>query len=188
MLITNLNTHAASYVSVAELAEYWDVTRQLVYKHVQSGQLPAIQLGPRCFRIHTKDAVAFERLISSKWRKNSSSTGPDKVRRAPIASVPNRRRQARGDRSLFASNRNSDAPPAAPNDLARQTRREPLTIAQPIQPGSGTAARLPPESLAASFLEANVESLLEADVESLVAPKPLRQARGSRATGRRVRS
>ena len=91
MVITDLNTHAASYVSVAELAEYWDVTRQLVYKHIQSGQLPAIQLGPRCFRVPTKDAVAFERQMSSKWRKNANGGGV-KVGRAPI--VPLTRRQA----------------------------------------------------------------------------------------------
>jgi excisionase family DNA binding protein len=70
MGITNLNTHSASYVTVAELAEYWDVTRQLVYKHIQSGLLPAMRLGPRCFRVRTKDAVEFEQLLSSKWSTN----------------------------------------------------------------------------------------------------------------------
>jgi excisionase family DNA binding protein len=77
MGITNLNTHAASYVTVAELAEYWDVTRQLVYKHIQSGLLPAMRLGPRCFRVRTKDAVDFERLLSSKSPQNAGSvSGP----------------------------------------------------------------------------------------------------------------
>ena len=74
MVITNLNTHAASYVTVAELAEYWDVTRQLVYKHIQSGLLPAMQLGPRCFRVRTKDALEFERMVSS--RSNGTPAGP----------------------------------------------------------------------------------------------------------------
>ena len=67
MGIANLNTHSASYVTVAELAEYWDVTRQLVYKHIQSGLLPAMRLGPRCVRVRTRDAIEFERLQSSKW-------------------------------------------------------------------------------------------------------------------------
>jgi hypothetical protein len=77
MLITNLNTHAASYVSVAELAAYWDVTRQLIYKHIQSGLLPAICLGPRCFRVRTKDALEFERMLSSRPGNGTGSTsGP----------------------------------------------------------------------------------------------------------------
>lgn len=77
MGINNLNTHAASYVTVAELAEYWDVTRQLVYKHIQSGLLPAMRLGPRCFRIRTQDAVEFEQLLSSKWGNNGTPpSGP----------------------------------------------------------------------------------------------------------------
>jgi excisionase family DNA binding protein len=75
MVITNLNTHSASYVTVAELAEYWEVTRQLVYKHIQSGLLPAIRLGPRCFRVRTEDAVAFERLLSSRAEKGNG--GPN---------------------------------------------------------------------------------------------------------------
>jgi excisionase family DNA binding protein len=66
MVITNLNTHSASYVTVAELAEYWEVTRQLVYKHIQSGLLPAMRLGPRCFRVRTSDALEFEKMLSSK--------------------------------------------------------------------------------------------------------------------------
>jgi excisionase family DNA binding protein len=79
MLITNLDTHTASYVSVAELAAYWDVTRQLVYKHIQSGSLPAIRLGPRCFRVRTRDAVEFERRFSS--RSGSGGGSPSGNRR-----------------------------------------------------------------------------------------------------------
>ena len=66
MGISNLRTHSASYVTVAELAEYWEVTRQLVYKHIQTGLLPAMRLGPRCFRVRTADAIDFERQLSSK--------------------------------------------------------------------------------------------------------------------------
>ena len=76
MLITNLNTHNASYVSVAELAEYWEVTRQLVYKHIQAGSLPAMRLGPRCFRVRTADALEFERAVSSRrirWNSGGAS-------------------------------------------------------------------------------------------------------------------
>jgi excisionase family DNA binding protein len=66
MGISNLKTHSASYVTVAELAEYWEVTRQLVYKHIQTGLLPAMRLGPRCFRVRTTDAIDFEQQLSSK--------------------------------------------------------------------------------------------------------------------------
>jgi len=66
MGISNLKTHSASYVTVAELAQYWEVTRQLVYKHIQTGLLPAMRLGPRCFRVRTADAIEFERQLSSR--------------------------------------------------------------------------------------------------------------------------
>ena len=89
MGITNLNTHAASYVTVAELAEYWDVTRQLVYKHIQSGLLPAMRLGPRCFRVRTVDAVAFERILSSRWRKGCEAGAADSAG-AQVVSLRNR--------------------------------------------------------------------------------------------------
>ncbi|RPI51811.1 MAG: DNA-binding protein [Acidobacteria bacterium] len=79
MVITNLSTHAANYVSVAELAEYWEVTRQLVYKHIQAGALPAMRLGPRCFRVRTIDALEFERTVSSRSRKGWSSSGGSKA-------------------------------------------------------------------------------------------------------------
>lgn len=75
MGIANLKTHSASYVTVAELAEYWEVTRQLVYKHIQSGLLPAMRLGPRCFRVRTADAIEFERLLSSKSNAIPGSNG-----------------------------------------------------------------------------------------------------------------
>ncbi len=87
MVITNLSTHAASYVSVAELAEYWEVTRQLVYKHIQAGSLPAMRLGPRCFRVRTTDALDFERALSSRWRKSSNASGARKPTTGAIVLV-----------------------------------------------------------------------------------------------------
>jgi excisionase family DNA binding protein len=75
MGISNLKNHSASYVTVAELAEYWEVTRQLVYKHIQTGLLPAMRLGPRCFRVRTTDAIDFERLLSSKSSSIPGSNG-----------------------------------------------------------------------------------------------------------------
>ena len=81
MGISNLKTHSASYVTVPELAEYWEVTRQLVYKHIQTGLLPAMRLGPRCFRVRTTDAIDFERLLSSK---SSSIPGSNSDRTSSI--------------------------------------------------------------------------------------------------------
>jgi excisionase family DNA binding protein len=99
MGITNLTTHTASYVTVAELAEYWDVTRQLVYKHIRSGQLPAIRLGPRCFRIPTKEVLAFEQLASSKWWKSGRANRGGKSGGAPIVPLRNRAGQSGGQSS-----------------------------------------------------------------------------------------
>jgi excisionase family DNA binding protein len=91
MVITNLNNHSASYVTVAELAAYWEVTRQLVYKHIQSGLLPAIRLGPRCFRVRTEDAVAFERLLSSKAGNGNGSGITPRGVTVPLIRPKNRR-------------------------------------------------------------------------------------------------
>jgi excisionase family DNA binding protein len=63
--IKDLGTHPARYVTVGELAEYWGVSRQRVYKHIDQGSLPAVKLGPRCYRVLTSHAMEFERRISS---------------------------------------------------------------------------------------------------------------------------
>jgi excisionase family DNA binding protein len=60
MSIRDLSTHPAPYVSVAELAEYWQVGRKQLYKYMDAGSLAAIRLGPRLFRIRTTDARVFE--------------------------------------------------------------------------------------------------------------------------------
>jgi excisionase family DNA binding protein len=61
MPIRELATHSARYVTVAELAEYWSVSRQQIYKRIESGALEAIQLGPRLYRVRTAAAVTYER-------------------------------------------------------------------------------------------------------------------------------
>lgn len=60
-MIRNLATHPASYVTVAELAEYWAVSRQQIHKRIESGMLDAIRLGSRLYRIRTQAALEFER-------------------------------------------------------------------------------------------------------------------------------
>ena len=67
MPIRNLATHPTHYVTVAELADYWAVSRQQIYKRIELGSLNAIRLGSRLYRIRTDSALDFERraLVSS---------------------------------------------------------------------------------------------------------------------------
>jgi excisionase family DNA binding protein len=60
MPIRDLSTHQVPYVSVGELANYWNVSRKQIYKQIDAGTLEAIRLGPRLFRIRTSVAREFE--------------------------------------------------------------------------------------------------------------------------------
>ena len=62
--IQDLTTHAAAYVTVSELAEYWLVSRKMIYKQIEAGTLRIVKLGPRLLRIRTVEAVDFERRAS----------------------------------------------------------------------------------------------------------------------------
>jgi excisionase family DNA binding protein len=64
MPIRDLAAHTANYVTVAELAEYWAVSRQQIYKRIESGALEAIRLGARLYRIRTRAALEYERRAS----------------------------------------------------------------------------------------------------------------------------
>jgi excisionase family DNA binding protein len=61
MPIRDLASHQARYVTIAELAEYWGVSRQQIYKRIDSGALEAIQLGSRLVRVRTTAALEYER-------------------------------------------------------------------------------------------------------------------------------
>ena len=61
MAIRDLASHQARYVTIAELAEYWGVSRQQIYKRIDSGALDAIQLGSRLVRVRTGAALEYER-------------------------------------------------------------------------------------------------------------------------------
>ena len=61
MPIRDLATHAAPYVTIAELAEYWAVSRQQIYKRIESGALEAIRLGARLYRVRAAVALEYER-------------------------------------------------------------------------------------------------------------------------------
>ena len=64
MAIRDLAAHSANFVTVAELADYWAVSRQQVYKRIESGALEAIRLGARLYRVRTRAALEFERRAS----------------------------------------------------------------------------------------------------------------------------
>ena len=72
MPIRDLASHQARYVTIAELAEYWGVSRQQIYKRIDSGALEAIQLGSRLVRVRTMAALEYERnaRVSSTARAN----------------------------------------------------------------------------------------------------------------------
>jgi excisionase family DNA binding protein len=49
-------------VTIADLSEYWMVSRKQIYKQIESGALHAIRLGPRLLRVSKADAIEFERV------------------------------------------------------------------------------------------------------------------------------
>ena len=82
MPIRDLASHQARYVTIAELAEYWGVSRQQIYKRIDSGALEAIQLGSRLVRVRTIAALEYERHA----RVGSATRGDDEdatIRKLP---------------------------------------------------------------------------------------------------------
>jgi excisionase family DNA binding protein len=64
MAIRDLATHTSQFVTVAELADYWGVSRQQIYKRIESGALDAICLGARLYRVRTRTALEHENRAS----------------------------------------------------------------------------------------------------------------------------
>lgn len=89
MTILNLATHPEAYVTVRELADYWQVSRRVIYKQIEAGTLESIRLGPRLFRIRTEVARAFERAA-----KMQPATGRTDERR-PGSAIPAARARTR---------------------------------------------------------------------------------------------
>lgn len=83
MRLQDLQAHSEPYVTVAELADYWLVSRKQIYKQIDAGILPAIRLGPRLLRIRTADALKFER--------NANMHPPRQVEPTAVARPPLRR-------------------------------------------------------------------------------------------------
>ena len=77
MAIRDLASHHARYVTIAELAEYWGVSRQQIYKRIEAGALEAIQLGSRLVRVPATAALEYERrarVTSGKQRSQDEAT------------------------------------------------------------------------------------------------------------------
>jgi excisionase family DNA binding protein len=84
MPIRDLASHQARYVTIAELAEYWGVSRQQIYKRIDSGALDAIQLGSRLVRVRTAAALEYEQRarVGSVRGIDDAATRTDKLPKA----------------------------------------------------------------------------------------------------------
>lgn len=60
--ILDLRTHAAAFVTVDQLADYWRYHQNTIIKWIKNGRLAAMQ-GDREYRIRTSDALALEREL-----------------------------------------------------------------------------------------------------------------------------
>lgn len=75
MPIQNLSTHPGRYVTVADLAEYWAVSRKQIHKHIDSGMLAAIRLGSRLYRVRAEAALDFEHQVRVASTANGNGAG-----------------------------------------------------------------------------------------------------------------
>jgi excisionase family DNA binding protein len=73
MAIQNLATHAAPYVTVRELAEYWRVSQRQIRQRIATGHLSGLRLGPRICRISVASALAFERASAEESSRPARS-------------------------------------------------------------------------------------------------------------------
>jgi excisionase family DNA binding protein len=60
--LTDLATHPEAFVTVAQLSEYWQISRKQVLKLIESGALDAVRLGVKTYRIRASAALAFEQM------------------------------------------------------------------------------------------------------------------------------
>jgi excisionase family DNA binding protein len=58
--LTNLVAYSGAFVTVRQLAEYWDVSRKHVLKLIETGGLESIRLGPKTYRVRVQAALEFE--------------------------------------------------------------------------------------------------------------------------------
>ena len=58
--IQDLASHSESFVTVGQLAAYWNVSRKYVRRLIDTHALEAARFGPRSYRVPTPAARAFE--------------------------------------------------------------------------------------------------------------------------------
>jgi hypothetical protein len=63
MAILDLALHPFAYVTIAELSDYWRLSRERVLEHLAAGHFEAIELGPGVYRVRAQTALAFERQV-----------------------------------------------------------------------------------------------------------------------------
>ena len=80
MAIRSLTEHPVSFVTVRELADYWLVSQKQIRKHVATGCLQGIRVGPRLYRITVASALALEQAFA---QTAAAGARPDKLR-APV--------------------------------------------------------------------------------------------------------
>ncbi len=64
MAIMDLALHPFAYVTIAELSDYWRVSRIRVLEHIAAGRFEAIEFAPGIYRVRASTALAFERQIA----------------------------------------------------------------------------------------------------------------------------
>jgi excisionase family DNA binding protein len=58
--LTDLLAYSGAFVTVRQLAEYWEVSRKHVLKLIENGSLESIRLGPKTYRVRIQAALEFE--------------------------------------------------------------------------------------------------------------------------------
>jgi excisionase family DNA binding protein len=64
--LTDLESYGSPFITVRQLAEYWNVSRQQVLRLIEKGRLESVRLGPKTYRIRVEAALAFERRSGSR--------------------------------------------------------------------------------------------------------------------------
>ena len=90
MPIRDLAAHTARYVTVQELADYWAVSRQQIYKRIESGALESIRLGTRLYRVRTSAALEYERRASINGASRETFSGPTTIPASQTVTLPSK--------------------------------------------------------------------------------------------------
>ena len=82
--MTDATSPLPQYMTVAEVAEDLRVARSTVYEWIAAGELPALQLGRRTYRIYRKDYLAYRDQRHQEAHERADAAG----RPAPAVVIP----------------------------------------------------------------------------------------------------